>query len=244
MSSPAPIAPSATAPVGIRLGLLGTFEATVDGEVVALPMSAQRVLAFLALHGRSLLRSFVAGSLWLESTDDKAAGSLRSSLWRVNRDARFVEANGEQLRLHAGVAVDLDDATEQAQRLLDPSTSDCPSLNRFLMHDDLLPDWYDDWVAIERERYRQLRVHALEQLCERLLAAERFGEASEAGHAAVRIEPLRESAHRLVVRVHLAEGNESEALRHYNRFRDLLAGELALAPSAKMTALVEHLTRW
>jgi DNA-binding SARP family transcriptional activator len=206
-------------------------------------MNAQRLLAFLALRGRSVLRSFVAGSLWLDSTDDRAAGSLRSSLWRVNREARFVDANGEQLRLAASVAVDVDAAVDQAHRVLDPASIECPSPRDFLLRDDLLPDWYDDWVALERERFRQLRLHALERLCERLLAAERYGEASEVALAAAQAEPLRESAHRLVVRIHLREGNHSEALAHYRRFRALLLDQLGLEPSAKMSELVASLTR-
>jgi DNA-binding SARP family transcriptional activator len=235
----APVAPPVAA---LRLDVLGRFEASVDGGPVTLPMTAQRLLAFLALHGRGVLRSFVAGSLWLDSTDDRAAGSLRSSLWRVNREAPFVETHGEQLRLQPGVVVDLEAAVDQAQRLLDPGNGDCPSPRDFLLYGDLLPDWYDDWVAFERERVRHLRVHALEQLCERLLAAGRFGEAAEAGIAAVRAEPLRESAHRLLVRIHLAEGNLGEALTSFARFRTLLHDELGLQPSPQMLALVAGLT--
>jgi DNA-binding SARP family transcriptional activator len=227
----------------VSLGLLGGFALTSGGEPVALPMNGRRVLAFLALQGPSLLRSFVAGSLWIDSNDHLAAGSLRSALWRLNRQQPLVEASGEQLHLAGTIAVDITDAVAQAHRVLDPNSHECPSPNEILLRNDLLPDWYDDWVALERERFRQLRVHALERLCERLTAAERFGEAIEAGFAAARTEPLRESAHRALIRVHLAEGNGSEALREYRMFRKLLRDELGLEPSPTMTALVEHLTR-
>src|SRR6266571_3495035 len=50
---------------------------------------------------------------------------------------------------------------------------------------DLLPYWYEDWVLVERERFRQLRLHALEALCEQLTALGRFDHAVEAGIAAV-----------------------------------------------------------
>jgi len=59
---------------------------------------------------------------------------------------------------------------------------------------DLLPDWYDDWVLLEAEDWRQLRLHALEALAGRLIALGRWGEAANAAGAAVRAEPLRESA--------------------------------------------------
>ena len=74
---------------------------------------------------------------------------------------------------------------------------------------ELLPHWYDDWVVIERERFRQLRLHALDALCESLAAAGRYAAAVEAGRASVAAEPLRESAHRLLIQAHLAEGNRA-----------------------------------
>jgi hypothetical protein len=71
---------------------------------------------------------------------------------------------------------------------------------------ELLPGWYEDWVLVERKRLRQLRMHALEALAEKLTEAGRYGVAMPAAYAAVRADPVRESAHRAVVRVHLAEG--------------------------------------
>ena len=60
---------------------------------------------------------------------------------------------------------------------------------------ELLPDWYDDWVLLEAENWRQLRLHALEVLAGLLTAAGRYGDAAAAALAAVRADPLRESAH-------------------------------------------------
>ena len=98
------------------------------------------------------------------------------------------------------------------------------------------PDWYDDWVLLERERYRQLGLHALEALSERLTAARRFGPALEAALAAVAGEPFRESAHRVLIKAHLAEGNASEAIRQYHFYRKLLNDHLGLDPSPAMDA--------
>ena len=229
-------------PARVELGLLGAFELSIAGDRVSLPMNGQRVLAFLALQGRSLTRSFVAGSLWLDSTDDRALGSLRSALWRLNREGLLVEASSDKIALAAQMKVDFTAAVAQARRLLDPECDDCSTPSDIRLHDDLLPDWYDDWVALERERFRQLRVHALERLCEKLIASRRFGEAIEAGLAVARAEPLRESAHSILIRAHLAEGNRCEALAEYNRFRALLRDELGLTPSSEMVALVAEVT--
>jgi DNA-binding SARP family transcriptional activator len=48
------------------------------------------------------------------------------------------------------------------------------------------------------------------------------------------MESLRGSAHRAVIRVHIAEINIAEAVRAYAVLRDLLVRELGVAPTAQM----------
>ena len=66
----------------IRLALLNGFELTNRGLHVDIPLSAQRLLAFLAFQERPLLRLHVAGNLWPDSPEARATANLRSSLWR------------------------------------------------------------------------------------------------------------------------------------------------------------------
>lgn len=225
---------------GVELVLLRAFELRCDGEVVPLPMSAQRLLAFLALHDQSLFRSYVAGSLWLEASDDRANACLRSVLWRLQRFSdRLVDVSGRQLRLAQGVRVDVREIEKLARSVIEGADDwEASSRAQELLLDDLLPDWYDDWLAVERECFRQLRLHALESLCERLTAGGRLGHALEAGLAAVAGDPLRESAHRALINVYLAEGNPGDALRQYRLYRGLLAEKLGLEPSAHIERLV------
>jgi DNA-binding SARP family transcriptional activator len=229
---------------GARLRLLDSFELTCAGCEVPLPLPAQRLLAFLALQDHPMLRGYVAGMLWLDSSEEHAAGSLRSALWRVRRlGASLVDTRGHRLALGASVTVDVRSAVAWAHRVLDGSAGlREDDLAEIWRPGELLPDWYEDWVAIERERLRALRAHALEAVCDRLRAAGRFGEASEAGLAAIRDEPLRESAHRALIAVHLAEGNRAAALHQYQVFTRLLREELGLQPSARMQQLVESVT--
>jgi DNA-binding SARP family transcriptional activator len=106
---------------------------------------------------------------------------------------------------------------------------------------DLLPGWYEDWVLAEIEDWRQLRLHALEVLAARFAAAGRWGEAAVTAGAAVRAEPLRESAHAILIQVHLAEGNQSEAVREFTRYRTLLHAELGLEPTLRLCRMVQEL---
>lgn len=234
---------SQTASAGrVSLSLLNAFELRRDGLLVHLPLSAQRLLAFVALHEHPLLRIFVAGTLWIDASDDRAGASLRSSLWRLNRAGHpVVEATSTHLRLAPDVDVDLRRALGVAHRLLDGS-ADAADLEvaEGTLGGELLPDWYDEWLLFERERFRQLSLHALEALAERRVRDGELPQALEAALSAVRGEPLRESAHRVLIRVHLAEGNRGEALRQYEVCRRLLRKRLGIEPSPLLDELLEQ----
>jgi DNA-binding SARP family transcriptional activator len=153
---------------------------------------------------------------------------------------------GAQLCLRSSVTIDLRERIALARRLLDRSTDgraeDVSEQMVAALSEELLPDWFEDWLLLERDRWNQLRLHALEALAERLLEAERFVEAVEAALAAVWAEPLRESPNRLLIRIHAAEGNWSEAMAQYGRYRQILGRELRAAPTAQMEELMRVLT--
>jgi DNA-binding SARP family transcriptional activator len=235
---------SRVGPTPVRLGLLGGFRLSIEAQEVPLPMNAQRLVCFLALHDQPLLRTFVGGSLWGESTDHRAGGSLRSALWRLRRATYpLVSLTSDHIELSPIVAVDLREGEALAHKVLDPSQEldDVAEVNEEVLSADLLPDWTEDWVLLERESYRQLRLRALEALCRRLSAKGRFGQAVQAGMVAVSGEPLRESARHALIEAHLAERNVAAARREYEAFRQLLHDELGLDPSDDLRALVEGL---
>jgi DNA-binding SARP family transcriptional activator len=238
---PADPAPPVATPV-TRLTLLGGFEASVDGELVRVPEAVARLVAFLALHGAAVPRPFAAGTLWPDTTDDRSLANLRSALWRLRRSApALVDVDGP-LRLRPAVQVDLAELGRLLGDLDHDAEPRVEALQEVLAARELLPGWYDEWVVVERERLRELRLRALQTLCERFTAAGRFGPAIDAGSAAVRDEPFRESAQRALIRAHLVEGNVGEALRQYRRYELLLGEELGLAPSREMRDLLDLVT--
>jgi DNA-binding SARP family transcriptional activator len=224
----------------ITLRMLGSFDLRANGRLVALPPSVERVVAYLALHPGPATRPNVAGSLWLDVPEVRAMANLRSALWRLRRPGlAIVETRGDYLSLAPDVRVDSHELVRMARGLLDTDESvDGGALDQLASSSELLGDWYEDWVLVEREHLRQLRLQALERLA--LLLAERgaFGRAAETALAAVATEPLRESAHRALIAVHLAQGNRSEAIRQYGIFRRIMREELDLEPSTLMEQLV------
>lgn len=225
---------------GTRLCLLGGFRLDHDGAAQLVPASGQRVVAYVALNTAPVGRGRVAADLWPDSCEERANANLRSALWRMSRcQPGLVEVADGALALAEQVEIDVHEMLDNARRLLHlDSSGPATDIDERQFTDELLPDWWEDWVLMERERLRQLSLHAVEALAHELCKAQQYGRAIEAALASVRGEPLRESAHRTLIEIHLAEGNRSEAIRQYQRYRDLLAHELDLEPTAGLTALV------
>lgn len=221
-----------------RLDLLDGFRLRYAGAAVRVQPNVQRLLAFLALHERPLHRLYVAGRLWTDSTQETANANLRTALWRLRHlRCRIVEATPSEMALADEVGVDARDATVRAQRVLAGRAQD-DDLAALIEAGELLPDLDDDWLVIERERIRQLRLHALERLCEDHRDAGRFAEAVDAGLAAVATEPLRESAHRALISSHLAQDNLAEAARDYRLYSVLARDRLGTSPSPGLRRLI------
>jgi DNA-binding SARP family transcriptional activator len=226
----------------VTLTLLQGFRLESDGRPIELPLGSQRLVAFLALHRRPVQRLYVAGSLWLDCGEERANANLRTALWRLRRlGFSLVESTRNQLSLAQSVSVDLHESERHARQVLRRDESSLQTHDSLLFEGDLLSDWYDDWVMLERERYRQIRLLALEILCEELAAAGSYALAVEAGLACVAAEPLRESAHRVLIDVHRERGNLGEAARQYKLYRRLVGDQLGLEPSPELRRLAKSL---
>lgn len=228
--------------VGSRVALLDGFRLTVGTAAIPVSGGAERLLAFMAMRRRAVGRLFVAGSLWADATEGHAYAALRSTLIRMNRACRdTLLVTPSSLELAPGVSVDLRDAQALAHRLLEAGPHAAADLSVqavATLSSELLPLWYDDWILFEGEDWRQLRLHALEAVVDGLVEARRFGDATAAAGVVVRADPLRESAQTALIRVHLAEGNQSEAVHAFDRFSRLLRMDMGLAPTSGLRDLV------
>jgi SARP family transcriptional regulator, regulator of embCAB operon len=153
-----------------------------------------------------------------------------------------------QIGLAPGVSVDFHEVQATARGILEfapPCGDDRAAGGATVagLSRELLPGWYDEWVLVEAEDWRLLRLHALEKLAGEFIAARRFADAVAAARAAVRAEPLRESAHAALIGAHLAEGNHADALMVFEHYRLLLHTELGIAPTAALLGLVAGLHR-
>jgi DNA-binding SARP family transcriptional activator len=211
------------------------------GRHLPLPEGSKRLVAYVALRNRRCERQRAARALWPAVDAHRAAGNLRSAMWRLQGcRARVLVADAHDVWLHPDLRVDVEEVRTWAGRISAGTAERAdlevhPQAVRAL---DLLPGWYDDWVTAERDQLRADLLSALDALAVLLVRADRCADAVETALSAVSVEPLRESAQRVLIEAHLAEGNRCEAWRSFTSYRELLVRELGVRPSLELRRLV------
>lgn len=225
-----------------RVSVIGSFTLTADGTTVPLAADARRLVAYLAVHPRPQEPAALAADLWPGVDTDAAVRLLDEAVAAVGVPGLLDGTDGGPLALAADVEVDLAEAMQLVRTLpetpLGPvsDAEQCPSAPRprpdlALLSADILPGWTAAWIAVERERFRQLRLHALEELSLRLSAAGRYADAVAVAESTVRSAPSRESARRALIEVHLAEGEVAAAVAAYDEYQELLRSSVGPAAS-------------
>ncbi|MDT7580312.1 MAG: hypothetical protein QOK35_1576 [Pseudonocardiales bacterium] len=209
-----------------RVTVLGSFTATSStgtgpGDTVALGVEARRVVAYLAVHRRPQRTAELAADLW----PDGPAALLAET--RADASELLEERADGMIALDPAVDVDLDEAMALVRTLADAAgrPEGVPadvSRARALLAADILPGDPAPWLAVERERFRQIRLNATEELSAALSAAGRHAEAVAVAEDAVRTAPSRESARRALIEAHLAQGEIAEAVAQYDEYQELL----------------------
>lgn len=215
--------------------LLGGF-ALADAEgPIDVPQSSAKVLAILGLRRAPVPRSELASDLWPQVDPRRALGNLRSAVWRLPAVARqAICGRGDTLAIGPDVDCDIHsidaDAARACPRLIPPSGARLCA--------ELLPGWYDDWILVERERLGLYRAELFERLSDDRRQQGRVDEAVFYAVASISVEPLRESAHRALLRAHAEQKNLTEMRRHYRTLVALLADEIGVPPSPETDAIL------
>jgi DNA-binding SARP family transcriptional activator len=137
--------------------------------------------------------------------------------------------------------VDLDEAIAWAKAALNPESGAVPSAPPYPVGRDLLSGWQEDWLTEPREEFRLLELCALEAVASRLATHNRLGLAATLARTATRLDPLRESAARTLIEIHMREGNTASALREFHRIQRVVHDETGAHLGPSLTALVASL---
>lgn len=230
---------------GPVLHLFGGPYLTLEGRRCEVPEGCKRLLAYVALQHQRVERRHTAEALWPFGEEGRAAGNLRSALWRLRGvGIEVLTVDKWWLTISDDVVVDVHVVTESADRLINGTATEGDLVVSPYWVDalNLLPGWYEDWALMERERLRQRTLHALEVLSKSLSDSGRFADSVDVALLAVGAEPLRESAQRALIEAHIAEGNLVEARRGCQTYRELLRRELGVEPSRDLITLVRRPT--
>jgi DNA-binding SARP family transcriptional activator/pimeloyl-ACP methyl ester carboxylesterase len=131
-----------------------------------------------------------------------------------------------------------DDLVEQAADGGGEAPSELRRAALRLVRGDVLADEpYAEWALPLRDLYAERHVQLLLDCAEDALAAGDSRSALEHADDALRAQPTRERAHRLVMAAHHLSGEQDRALRAYDRCRDALAEELGVSPLPETEAV-------
>ena len=111
-------------------------------------------------------------------------------------------------------------------------------LSQLVQSEEILVDWDDDWLVADRERFRILRLEALERAADFLLGQGQLSRALEVAVVVMVAEPLRESTRRVIAEIQISQGNIANVIRGYEEYRTLLRQELGLEPTPALDAIV------
>jgi predicted ATPase/DNA-binding SARP family transcriptional activator len=106
-----------------------------------------------------------------------------------------------------------------------------------------LPDApaFDDWQRYQTQDLQDELASALERLAEGYGAAGAFEPAIAVARRRLELDPLREAAHRQLMRLYAQAGRRTAVLRQYETCVRVLDQELGVSPAAETTALYERL---
>lgn len=223
----------------IRVTVLGPFTLTFGGSAVPLGVDARRLVAYLAVHPRPQGCAALAADLWPNVAGERL---LADTVASIAVPGLLVEGADGSLALAPEVEVDLAEAMRLVRALPEiPATEDTDTT---LLTANILPGWTAAWIAVERERFRQLRLHSVEERSQRLTAAGRHDAAVAMAELAARSAPSRESARRVLIEAHLAKGNIAAAVAVYDSYYELLRSSFGGPDPYGLEGLLPPMPTW
>jgi DNA-binding SARP family transcriptional activator len=235
----------------LAVNLLGGASFSVNGVMVKPDLGpAGRLLACYLFEfiGRMHRRERLADLFWADADPDKARSALNTAIWRIRKilelgaigTARQLITIGDDVILQQSPSVQVDTYQLQEAYTLVPKHSDWSTLNErdeqtinaaVDCYGGPFLDGYDsDWVLQERERLHCLFVRTTFELMRTAAIRGQYERALDCGRRILAMDALRENTQRDVILLLVLNGQRAEAIRAYQRLKDLLKAELNIDP--------------
>lgn len=225
--------------------LFGAMEIRRAGELLTgfRSQKALVLLAYLICEKRAVTRDYLAGLGWPEADQSQALGLLRRSLHDLNRQLPgCLNLDSRTVRFHPAAPVTID--VEQFIRLTAQTDVESWTAAVALYRAPFLHGLYvndapelENWLLREQERWQGEQVRLLDRLTTYHTARAAYAQALHYTQQLLTMEPWREEAHRQAMLLFARMGQLSAALTQYERCRQILQAELAVAPAHETETL-------
>jgi DNA-binding SARP family transcriptional activator len=253
------VGPATTRPVGrgrLEARLLGPFEVRIDGTGVSRwrgQRGASVLRYLLARRQHASTRDELLEEFWPDVDPAVARNRLQvavSALRRVFLDVtglNVVEYADAGYRINPELEVDVDvesfehhlRAAAAAERTGDREKARTAYRHALALYrGDFAADApFEQWTLLPRESLRLRLVDALDRLSRIELADRRVEDCIATAHRMLDLDPCREDAHRLLMRLYAAQGRPYLALREYEVCRRVLRSMVDVDPAPETTSL-------
>lgn len=239
--------------VSVTIHLLGGFTLSLAETPITLKLrKAEAMLAYVACARKPVPRDTLADLLWDDRTQTVAQGNLRVALNAAKAAlGDKLVVTRQNVALVEGVMVDalaFEAACRAAPAPLTPTTAAALSAALPLYRGDFLHGLsvpsargFEEWLMLERERLRHLMEEALYALAEHSQHTHDLPASLTWANRLLALDPLRETAHQLKMRVLARQGQFNAALAHYETCRQVLQTELGVEPAPETRLLQARL---
>jgi predicted ATPase/DNA-binding SARP family transcriptional activator len=229
--------------------LLGSPIFRRDGEILPLLITRKTLslLAYLLLHQHNAhSREKLASLFWGDVSDQQARHSLRTALATLRNEfgAELFITDRETVKINPDIPFWID-ARQFENDAKATSDAEITGLQKAidLYRGDLLADFYDDWISLEREHYHIIYLELLLRMAQLMRSRSEYARAIEHAEKVLESDPANERAFQHLIFCRLANGDRVAALKEYEECRRVLEEELAVEPSPETTALYQWLKK-
>ncbi len=236
----------------LRIFTLGGVAVSLDDEPVA-GFDSRKVaglLVYMACTNRPHQRENLAEFFWEDRAQPQSFSNLRAALTRLRSYAGpYVTITRQTIGMNADSNWRLDVAdfeTNINSAYLQPTRSQLEmalSLYRgdFLDGFYINSDSFNEWARLERERLRFSMMDCLDRLIEYCDLQEEYQDGLAYATQLLKMDPMREQTHRHLMLLLAKHGQRTAAMAQYETCKELLSGELGIAPAVETTALYERI---
>ena len=248
----------------IAISMLGGFKIVIDDKIVTDSINRSNriwnLLSYLIVNrSRDIPQAELIEAIWPEEDTDSPGSSLKTLVYRVR--GMLTSEIGEELPLilsqrnsyswnsEYDCSLDVEAFEKYCSAGSDTRLSDEARMEQYksatgMYKGDFLPKLSDQlWVIPLEAHYHSLFVNAVKEYVNLLFLSDKYLEAEEVCIKALKIEPLDENLHTLLILAYARQGNDTAALSQYEVATDLLYRNLGVQPSDELRQVYMELMK-